>query len=47
MIPQYELKAEDIRAYTLNLLKDHTHTGCRWIYLHDRGHPGCHAEGQR
>lgn len=23
MIPQYELKAEDIRAYTLNLLKDH------------------------
>jgi putative transposase len=24
MIPQYELKAEDIRAYTLNLLKDHT-----------------------
>ena len=24
MIPQYELKAEDIRAYTLNLLKEHT-----------------------
>ena len=24
MIPQYELKAEDIRAYTLNLLKRHT-----------------------
>ena len=24
MIPQYELKAEDIRAYTLNILKDHT-----------------------
>lgn len=24
MIPQYELKAEDIRAYTLKLLKDHT-----------------------
>jgi len=23
MIPQYELKAEDIRAYTMNLLKDH------------------------
>jgi hypothetical protein len=23
MIPQYELKAEDIRAYTLKLLKDH------------------------
>jgi hypothetical protein len=23
MIPQYELKAEDIRAYTLNILKDH------------------------
>jgi hypothetical protein len=24
MIPQYELKAEDIRAYTMNLLKAHT-----------------------
>lgn len=24
MIPQYELNAEDIRAYTLNILKDHT-----------------------
>jgi len=24
MIPQYELKAEDIRAYTMNLLKGHT-----------------------
>jgi hypothetical protein len=24
MIPQYELKAEDIRAYALNLLKEHT-----------------------
>lgn len=24
MIPQYELKAENIRAYTLNLLKEHT-----------------------
>src|SRR5512134_2879595 len=23
MIPQYELKAEDIRAYTLDILKDH------------------------
>lgn len=23
MIPQYELKAEDIRAYTVNILKDH------------------------
>jgi hypothetical protein len=25
MIPQYERKAEDIRAYTLDLLKEHTH----------------------
>ena len=46
MIPQYELKAEDIRAYTLDILKDHVKLDVAGYKCTTEGIPGCGAESQ-